>query len=234
MIQLFEVIAWKRIHRIPSYRVASLMSATSRSFQRGIRLSTRDINASLLAAVVSRMMKSPLLCPQAGGRVDSQPPVLGDPESSMEMDRRCSREVLRQTTESIYNDFIGKVSKGRKLSSDQVDQAARGRVWTGVDAKAQGLVDELGGFRVAVAETRKLLGLDEGAEVRLRRFPARQSQFEQLADFFGVSVKAVRSLAAVAAILDMPGVKEAQKAVEAQQSGAIRSTTPSTSIPKRV
>ena len=47
----------------------------------------------------------------------------------------------------FYTDFVERVAQGRKMSTEAVDAIARGRAWTGADAKERGLVDELGGFR---------------------------------------------------------------------------------------
>ena len=59
---------------------------------------------------------------------------------------------LNRQADVIYDDFTAKVAAGRKLPLDKVAAAARGRVWTGADAKAQGLVDELGGFWTAAGQ----------------------------------------------------------------------------------
>lgn len=54
----------------------------------------------------------------------------------------------------FYTDFVQRVADGRKLSVEDVDAVARGRVWTGADAKERGLVDELGGLRTAITRPR--------------------------------------------------------------------------------
>ena len=67
----------------------------------------------------------------------------------------------------IYADFTGKVAAGRGLPQQQVDDIARGRVWTGADAAGIGLVDELGGLDTAVALARRKAAVPEAAPVRL-------------------------------------------------------------------
>ena len=62
----------------------------------------------------------------------------------------------------VYADFTQKVAAGRKLPLERVQQVARGRVWTGADAKERGLVDELGGFWTAVADVKRLAGIAPG------------------------------------------------------------------------
>lgn len=71
----------------------------------------------------------------------------------------------------FYTDFIERVAHGRNLSVEAVDAVARGRVWTGADAKEHGLVDELGGLRAAVTRAKVLAGLEPDTEVRVVSFP---------------------------------------------------------------
>ncbi|TFV58061.1 signal peptide peptidase SppA [Mycobacterium sp. PS03-16] len=71
----------------------------------------------------------------------------------------------------FYNDFVERVAAGRGLTVEQVGDVARGRVWTGADAKAHGLVDELGGLRTAVERAKVLAGLDAHADVRIVSYP---------------------------------------------------------------
>jgi protease IV len=67
----------------------------------------------------------------------------------------------------IYADFTSKVATGRGLSAEQVQDVARGRVWTGADAAANGLVDKLGGLSTAAALARQRAGLPDAAPLRL-------------------------------------------------------------------
>ncbi|WP_131823655.1 S49 family peptidase, partial [Mycobacterium talmoniae] len=71
----------------------------------------------------------------------------------------------------FYDDFVARVAEGRKLSTEAVDQVARGRVWTGADALGHHLVDELGGLRTAIRRAKVLAGLDPDAEVRTFSYP---------------------------------------------------------------
>ena len=67
----------------------------------------------------------------------------------------------------IYADFTGKVAAGRRMPADRVHELARGRVWTGADALANGLVDELGGLDRAAAVARRRAGLPASAPLRI-------------------------------------------------------------------
>ena len=71
----------------------------------------------------------------------------------------------------FYTDFIERVAAGRKLSVDEVDAIARGRVWTGADALERGLVDELGGLRAAINRAKVLAGYDKDDDVRIVSYP---------------------------------------------------------------
>ncbi|EGC36190.1 hypothetical protein DICPUDRAFT_78124 [Dictyostelium purpureum] len=59
----------------------------------------------------------------------------------------------------IYEDFTSKVSKGRRLTRDQVEEIARGRVWTGSQALDNGLVDKIGGIKEAIEAAKELCSM---------------------------------------------------------------------------
>lgn len=61
------------------------------------------------------------------------------------------RAMIQEEVDQIYDLFLSRVSEGRKMSKDKVNVIARGRVWTGTDAKRIGLVDEIGGLKDAIA-----------------------------------------------------------------------------------
>lgn len=75
-------------------------------------------------------------------------------------------ERVNASLDRIYDDFTAKVAEGRELSRERVHELARGRVWTGADAKERGLVDELGGIDAALDLARKKAGLASDAPVR--------------------------------------------------------------------
>ena len=76
-------------------------------------------------------------------------------------------EKINGWLDRIYADFTGKVADGRGLTQDQVQEIARGRVWTGADAAGIGLVDQLGGLDTALAVAREKASLPGAAAVRL-------------------------------------------------------------------
>jgi protease-4 len=78
-------------------------------------------------------------------------------------------QQLSSFLDRIYHDFVGKVAAGRSMTVEAVHEVARGRVWTGADARERGLVDELGGLERAAAVARRRGGLPDDAE--LVRYP---------------------------------------------------------------
>jgi protease-4 len=73
---------------------------------------------------------------------------------------------LQESLDRIYDDFTSKVAAGRGLDRERVHEIARGRVWTGADARDRGLVDEFGGLRRALELTRERAGLPYDTPVR--------------------------------------------------------------------
>lgn len=87
---------------------------------------------------------------------------------------------LNGLLDRIYDDFTTKVAQGRNMPKEQVLELARGRIWTGEDAKALGLVDELGGFSAALRLAKKAAGLPYEAPIHLKVFPEERSTLELL------------------------------------------------------
>ena len=80
----------------------------------------------------------------------------------------------------VYVDFTGKVADGRKLPKEKVLEIAKGRIWSGQDAKNLGLVDELGGYDTALNLARKAAGIAEGEDVRIVVYPRPKTFFQSL------------------------------------------------------
>mmetsp|Transcript_5441 Transcript_5441/g.8650 ORF Transcript_5441/g.8650 Transcript_5441/m.8650 type:complete len:154 (+) Transcript_5441:1430-1891(+) len=80
----------------------------------------------------------------------------------------------------VYLDFTGHVQKARKLTEKQVDALARGRVWTGQQAKELSLVDELGGLNHAHSIAGRLAGIEPQNLPQLVDFPKKKSPTEQV------------------------------------------------------
>jgi protease-4 len=81
------------------------------------------------------------------------------------------REVVRRQIKEFYDDFVRKVAEERDMSKEDVQAIAQGRVWTGRQAKDNGLVDELGGLQLALAIAKEKAGLSQDAEVEIVAYP---------------------------------------------------------------
>jgi protease IV len=75
---------------------------------------------------------------------------------------------LQDSLDRVYEDFTAKVAEGRRMPREQVHEVARGRVWSGSDARRLGLVDEMGGLSTAIGVAREVAGIGPGEEVHLK------------------------------------------------------------------
>jgi protease-4 len=74
-------------------------------------------------------------------------------------------DIARQYIDNGYRDFLARVGEARKMTPEQVDRIARGRIWSGEDAKGLGLVDQLGNLDQAVESAAKRAKLEKGYRV---------------------------------------------------------------------
>lgn len=102
----------------------------------------------------------------------------------------------------IYAGFITRVAEGRNLPPAKVREIAKGRVWTGEQAKQLGLVDSLGGYYEAVDKAKTLAKLN--GDVRIKHMQGGKSPFEAFEKFLGVSETSAKTLAAAAWVLGDP------------------------------
>lgn len=89
-------------------------------------------------------------------------------------------ERFQAWLDRVYVDFTEKVAAGRGLPIEKVREVAKGRIWTGADALRLGLVDELGGWPVALRLAKEAAGIAADAEVELKVYPAEKSLLAQL------------------------------------------------------
>jgi protease-4 len=112
------------------------------------------------------------------------------------------RAAFAHWMDRIYGNFIERVAEGRKLPVERVREIAKGRVWTGAQARELGLVDEVGGFYEAVDKAKSLAQLK--GEVRLKRMSTSGSAIEALQKALGVQASSIRTLAAAAWLMGDP------------------------------
>lgn len=87
------------------------------------------------------------------------------------------RAFTLEGVENIYNVFLQRVSKGRKLTIAQVDAIGQGRVWSGADAKKIGLVDDIGGLDAAIQYAAKITNTKDYGTVN---FPEYEKDFKDM------------------------------------------------------
>lgn len=87
------------------------------------------------------------------------------------------REIIQNSVNDIYFDFIGKVAQGRGMTTAEVDSIGQGRVWSGKDALRIGLVDVLGGIDDAVKIAANMAGLED---YRVTELPEAKDPMEQM------------------------------------------------------
>lgn len=91
-----------------------------------------------------------------------------------------------ESIEKTYATFLKRVADGRKMTTEQVDAIAQGRVWTGIDAHKLGLVDEIGGLDAAIKYAAKL---GKTSSYRTENYPEYEKNFEDLlANFTGIAM----------------------------------------------
>ena len=95
------------------------------------------------------------------------------------------RARMNASIRRVYDLFRKRVADARGLTLEQVDALGRGHVYSGTDARALGLVDELGGLREAVAYVRDKSGVPAGRKLDLRVLPARKSILDLVLEYLG-------------------------------------------------
>jgi protease-4 len=148
---------------------------------------------------------------------------LGQPFSN------AQRDAFDRWMDRIYANFLGRVAKGRNLAPAQVAEIAKGRVWTGAQAKGIGLIDEVGGFYQAVARAKALAKIE--GEIPLRRMTPATGAFDTLRKSLGLSADSARTLMAAAWIFGDPRAQAvidelAEARLRADGQGAVLAPTP--------
>ena len=147
-----------------------------------------------------------------------------DAFSSTESFTPAQRAAFSASMDKTYEEFVTRVSTGRRLPVARVREIARGRVWTGAQAKTLGLVDQLGGVTEAISKARELARIPVDRSVRYKRFPEAESPWEALSSAFGVSSEAAHALVAIGGVMADPQAQAMLQRVDAERmrsSGAV-------------
>lgn len=121
----------------------------------------------------------------------------------------AERQRVSATVNQIYRLFLSRVAAGRSMSEEAVNEVARGRVWTGEQATQKGLVDELGGFRAAVAAAKAAAGMATDQRHEVVFYPQEKDFSERLSELLESRVLAsmpawIRELREWMPLLDFP------------------------------
>jgi protease-4 len=119
---------------------------------------------------------------------------------------------LQEQLQAFYDQFVEKVAESRHSTPEKIDAIAQGRVWTGRQAKQNGLVDQLGGLNSAIAIAKQRAKIAAGTDVELVVYPPRKSFYEILSDQFSGSGDSMAMSAWISANLSS-GEIEALRAV---------------------
>ncbi|MFO7873971.1 MAG: signal peptide peptidase SppA [Bacteroidales bacterium] len=92
------------------------------------------------------------------------------------------QEIIQESIGRIYETFIEHVAEGRDIPVSTVDELGRGRVWSGTEAKRNGLIDEFGGLEAAMEKAAELADLED---YRITEYPKRKDFFTQIMEDFG-------------------------------------------------
>ena len=92
---------------------------------------------------------------------------------------------VQDELQAFYDQFVEKVAESRHTTPEKIDAIAQGRVWTGRQARDNGLVDALGGLDTAIAIAKQRAKLSADTDVELVVYPPRKSFYELLTDQFG-------------------------------------------------
>ncbi|HEY5049226.1 MAG TPA: signal peptide peptidase SppA [Rhizomicrobium sp.] len=128
---------------------------------------------------------------------------------------------LNAQADAIYADFLQKVASGRKLPLDTVKNIAKGRVWTGADARGRGLVDDLGGFWKAVADAKTAAGIAPDERVVFKRYPQSEGLFQALRDAAGGTEAGVRAMEGLSTLAEAPVAHAVLEAISEVPRGSI-------------
>lgn len=112
----------------------------------------------------------------------------GDMLNAMRAFDADETQYMQASVERIYESFVGLVADGRGLTTEFVDSIAQGRVWTGSDALAIGLVDEIGTLEDALLYTASLVSENGSADLsqwRIEGYPKPLTAMEQMMELFG-------------------------------------------------
>ena len=104
------------------------------------------------------------------------------------------REKIESMMQDTYDEFVEKAAASRHMAPEKLDAIAQGRVWTGRQARAIGLVDELGGLDRAIAAAKQRAKIPADSSVEVVVYPPKRSVYELLSKGFQADDSAIRAI----------------------------------------
>lgn len=124
----------------------------------------------------------------------------------------------------IYEDFTSRVAEGRSLPKERVLEIAKGRVWSGEDAKAIGLVDELGGYATALRLAKEAAKIPADEKVKVAVFPKPKSPMEAFTALLSGEREEESSFTALVRLLEP--IRPVLRQIEAERQGVLTAPVP--------
>ncbi|KAA0597274.1 protease-4 [Azospirillum lipoferum] len=137
-------------------------------------------------------------------------------------------ERLNAIIDDTYANFLQRVAEARRMTPEQARGIAKGRVWTGAQARELGLVDDLGGQEQALTLARTAAGLSPDAPVTLAPYPPPKSVTDQILDLVSRKGELVGALAAAAEL--RPLLTQLRPLLALTQSDGVQARMPSMSL----
>ncbi|MCX6565039.1 MAG: signal peptide peptidase SppA [Candidatus Aminicenantes bacterium] len=136
------------------------------------------------------------------------------------------KELITKLIGDFYRRFIAVVAEGRKKTIAEVEQIAGGRIWSGKDARSNGLVDELGGILKALEVAKVKAGIPVAREVRLILFPKRRNMIESLLNLGGKETIALSLLPLFRYFPELQALSDLPETILSRQGSSILALMP--------
>lgn len=123
------------------------------------------------------------------------------------------KQQLYTMGKSIYDRFLNKVADARGMTYDEVRAIARGRVWTGEDAKRIGIVDVLGGYKDAISIAKRRIGVPDTMLVLVQEYPKKKDPLQELLQLFDLETgkdDGISSRSSLAKLIHSIGVRDSE------------------------
>ncbi|MCW2236450.1 signal peptide peptidase SppA [Azospirillum canadense] len=133
-------------------------------------------------------------------------------------------ERLTAIIDASYATFLGRVAEARHMTPEQARAAAKGRVWSGAQARELGLVDDLGGVDAALRLAKQAAKLDPDAAVTLKAYPKPKSLLQEIRDLASGKGDLVETAALLAEL--RPVLGQLSPLVQAARSGGVEARMP--------